>query len=616
MRQLIHIFIIIGFTLLGLNLTLSLPFYYSWDMDLITLTDLLLIKDNSMPAHINHPGLGMYWLLSNVQSFAEYFGLVTELKLSTLFNSSEPMLLIAEHSQLMRIANSLTCIGIAIVLWASLRRYFLKNPVADMLVLLVFLTLPGLWQYDLLMVRTEIYSLFFWSLSLFFILRAAEEDKTTYNSVLAGFFAGLSFFTKIQVFFLLPLLVIFYVLKQEKSVQPRKVFTFRYWWFLGLFLVFSFCSIFALLPEYKADFADRYWVNKFFFVFIAALYLTKRLQKIERFTALTQFLSAFFMGALSVIFLPVVSGLPWESAIRYGFLNFKVLFLRITKFASIGQFDILSNATGLFAANWFYVLLAIALLVFCWFKYGKKYALIFVFGLLSLQFFIGVRVNLQDSLWVEIPFIVASLFLLSYFNKSITLGLISFLLAFNIYKSTGFNKYQMNQQIAYYDGLIYFQGVFVQGQYTQEMNRRYPNIESRTNALQLGSRVSEIKNILFLNFPDTNLNLRDVSGNQNFWAIRLNRHEGNSLNLLYRPDQTQKIYWPVGFDISTVSSENCEKISVPELEMNSKKYVGFALKGKVGKGQEAPVFCKLVSANFQTAFISVEHIPQATFVGY
>lgn len=616
MRQLVHIFIIIIFTLLGLNLTLSLPFYYSWDMDLITLTDLLLIKDNMMPAHINHPGLGMYWLLSIVQSFAEFFGLVTDLKLSTLFDSTEPMLLIAEHSQLMRIANSLTCIGIGVVLWASLRRYFLKNYVADILVLLVFLTLPGVWRYDLLMVRTEIYSLFFWCLSLFFILRAADEDKTTYNSVLAGFFAGLSFFTKIQAFFLLPLLVFFYVLKQEKSVEPRKIFTFRYWWFLATFLVFTICSIFAFLPDYKADFAERYWVNKFFFVFIGALYLIKRLQKIEKFTALTQFLSAFLIGALSVVFLPVLSVLSWNNAVRYGFLNFKILFSRITRFANVGQFDILNNSTGLFAANWFYVILTVALLVFCWFKYGKKYALIFILALLSVQFLLGARVNLQDSLWIEIPFIVASVLLLSYFNKYFAMGFAALILTFNIYKTTGFDKYKMEQQIAYYDGLIYFDGVFVRGQYTQEMHRRYANIESRTNALQLASRVSEIKKILFVNFIDTNLNLRDVTGNQNFWAVRLNRLEGNSLSLLYRPDQTQKIYWPVGFDINSVSAENCQKISVPEVEMNSTKYVGFALKGKLGKGQESPVVCKVSAANFQTAFVSVEHIPQATFVGY
>lgn len=616
MRQLLHIFIIIVFTLLGLNLTLSLPFYYSWDMDLITLTDLLLIKDNLMPAHINHPGLGMYWLLTNVQSIAEYFGIVTDLKLSSLFDSTEPMLLIAEHSQLMRIVNSLTCVGIGVILWASVRRYFLKNYVADILVLLVFLTLPGLWRYDLLMVRTEIYSLFFWSLSLFFILRAADEDKTTYNSVMAGFFAGLSFFTKIQAFFLLPLLVLFYVLKQEKSVQPRKVFTFRYWWFLGVFLMFALCSVFAFLPEYKADFADRYWVNKFFFVFIAALYLIKRLQKIERFTALTQFLSAFLMGALSVVFLPIISSLSWENAIRYGFLNFKVLFLRITKFASIGQFDVLSNATGLFSANWLYALLAFALLAFCWFKYGKKYALIFVFVILSMQFLLGARVNLQDSLWIEIPFIVASVFLLSYFNRYVAVGVASLILVFNISKTTGFTKYQVEEQIAYYDGLIYFQGVFVQGQYTQEMNRRYASIESRANALQLGSRISEIKKILFVNFAKTQLNLRDVSGNQNFWAIRLNRHEGTSLSILYRPDQTQKIYWPTGFDLSSVSVENCEKINVAEIEMNSQKYVGFILKGKLGKGQETPVHCKLTAQSFKNAFVSIEHIPQATFVGY
>jgi hypothetical protein len=616
MRQLIHIFIIILFTLLGLNLTLSLPFYYSWDMDLITLTDLLLLKDNLMPAHINHPGLGMYWLLMNVQSLAVSLGLVTDLQLSTLFDSLEPMILIAEHSQLMRIANSLTCIGIAVVLWASFRKYFEKNYIADVIVLLVFLTLPGLWKYDLLMVRTEIYSLFFWSLSLFFTLRAAEENKTTYNTFFAGFFAGLSFFTKIQVFFLLPLLVFFYIFKQERTLEPRKVFTFRYWWFLGVFLIFTLCSVFAFLPEYKADFANRYWVNKFFFVFIGSLYLIKRLQKIERFVSLTQFLSAFIIGSLSVIFLPILSGLSWDSAIRYGFLNFKVLFLRITKFDSIGQFNILSNAQGLLYANWFYVILTLGFLIFCWLKLGKKHSLIFIFLLLIFQFLLGARVSLQDSLWIEIPFIVVAILLLNSFNKYFAVAATTLLLIFNIYKATGFDKLRLEEQIAYYDGLIYFQGVFVQKNYSLEMYQRYASIESRTNALQLASRVDEIKDILFVNFSNTQLTLRDVSGNQNFWAIRLKNHSGNELSVLYRADQTQKIYWPTGFNLEAIKVENCEKLLVPEMAMNTKKYSGFILKGTVGKGRETPVHCKITADSFKDAFVSVEHIPQATFVGY
>ena len=616
MRQLLNIFIILIFGFIALNLALSLPFYYSWDMDMITVTDLLLLKDNMMPVHLNHPGMGMYWLMTNVQSAAEYFNLVTPLKLSNLSESYEPLLLVAEHSQLMRITNVFACLGIAIFLWAALRKFFAKTFLADTLVLLVFLTLPGLWKYDLLMVRTEIYSLLFWSISLFFLLRSADEDTVTYNAILAGFFASLSFFTKIQVFFLLPLLVFFYTLKQEKSLKINNAFKFRYWWFLGTFIIMAAIAVASPLPDNVADFANRYWVNKFFFCFVLALYVVKRLQKIDRFVPLTQFFTAFYFGALLVVFLPLLSSLNFSSALLYGFLNFKVLFLRISRFASLGQFDIIYNAQGLLAANWLYVISAFLLLIYSWLKLGRHVSLIIIFAIMTAQLLLGARISIQDSLWIEIPFLVVAILLLSRFNKYFTLSLLTVFLLFNINKATEFKSLKLEEQIAYYDGLMYFRGIFVQGNYTAAMDARYTNPESKINALQLANRISEIKNILFLNFSNTNLNLRDVSGNQNFWAINLKNHASEELLLYYRPDQTQKIYWPASHDLNMVTVENCEKIPLPQAAFGEKQYVGFILKGLIGKGREIPVHCKIKSSTYNGAFVSVEHIPQATFVGY
>lgn len=91
---------------MAIHLTLTLPFYFSWDMDLITITDMLLMKSDMLPAHINHPGMGMYWLLENLQTLAQKFNLITKVAITDLFNSLEPMLIVAEQSVFMRICNA------------------------------------------------------------------------------------------------------------------------------------------------------------------------------------------------------------------------------------------------------------------------------------------------------------------------------------------------------------------------------------------------------------------------------------------------------------------------------------------------------------------------------
>lgn len=610
-----QIFIILVFSSLAVHLSLTLPFYFSWDMDLITITDMLLMKSNMLPAHINHPGMGMYWLLENLQTLAQEFGLITKVAITDLFTSIEPMLVLAEQSVFMRICNALVCIGVSVALWLTTRKEFSDSKILDTLLLLVFLTIPGFWRYDMHMIRTESYSIFFWAISLYYTLRASEEKIIGTNALLAGFFASLSFFTKIQVFFLLPLLGLLYQLRQTSEKEIAPLYKYRFWVFISVFILMTIVSIFASLPSYKADFAQRYWLNKFFFAFVLLLYFIKRAQKFERLKNLTHFLSAFLIGAALVVFLPVFSSMKFLTGLQYGFASFKLLFLRITRFADLGQLDILNNLQILIAANWKYLLIAFLVIGISWYKTKKHIVFALVSVLMLAQITLGVRSGPQDSMWAEIPFLVAAVLFSYSAHRWAAYLVFPALLCLNIQNTTGFRKFELSRTIAYYDSLMYFNGVFIQGEYTQSMYSRYPTLESKNNAILLGNRVGEIKSVLANNFANSDVTLKDVTGTAETWIVSMRAEKDSSVYLFYRPDQTQKIYFPEGTS-PDFKLENCDKTPAPEITFQGKKHIGFSLKGLIGKGRETPTYCVVTTDQLKNSVIVVQPYAQATFVGY
>lgn len=612
MKKFIHIFIIIIFSALAIHLTLTLPFYFSWDMDLITITDMLLMKSDMLPAHINHPGMGMYWLLENLQTLAQKFNLITKVAITDLFNSLEPMLIVAEQSVFMRICNALVCVGVSVALWLATRKEYSRSLFLDTLLLFVFLTIPGFWLYNTHMIRTETYSIFFWSLSLYYTLRAAEEEKIGANSLLAGFFASLSFFTKIQVFFLLPMLGLLYQIRQNSKKEITPLYKYRFGVFLFVFVLMTLASVFAFLPSYKADFAQRYWLNKFFFAFIFLLYFIKRIQKIDALKNLVNFLSTFLVGAALVVFLPIFSSFSFTTGLKYGFASFKLIFLRITRFADLGQLDVINNLTVLISTNWKYLLIAFFVITISWYKTKKHYVFTFVTFLLLVQISLGVRAGPQDSMWLEIPFLVAAVVFTYSAHKWAAYFVFPALLLLNIYNSTSFSKFELSRNIAYYDSLMYFKNVFYEKDYTPGMQARYPTVESKNLALLLASRVSEAKNILANNFAKSDVGLKDVTGTSNSWIISLRNETDSEIYLLYRPDQTQIIYFPENTP-ADFNLENCDKSPAPDFVYLGKKYTGFSLKGLVGKYRETPTFCVIKTDFLKSSIVVVELKAQASF---
>jgi hypothetical protein len=191
-------------------------------MDLITVLDLLIMSDGRMPSHMAHPGFGLYWLLTSSQNLAQYFGCITDVSMNTLFQSEQPFLLLAERMSFLRTVHVLFSLSTSVFLWLAIRNLIGKSKVRDFMLLLLFLSLPGLWKYDYLMIRTEVYALLAWSISLYFLTKTNFSEirsKHTVLILLCGFFAGISFITKVQVFFLVLALPVLYHLLKEDTYQ-------------------------------------------------------------------------------------------------------------------------------------------------------------------------------------------------------------------------------------------------------------------------------------------------------------------------------------------------------------------------------------------------------------
>lgn len=215
-------FLLLFITTLGfayfLNMNTNYPFYFIWDMDHTTVVDLLLIQNGELPDHINHTGYGMYFFLKFLHLLSAKFGLVSIFDLSDLSSSIQPILAVAELTDFIRRISPALALSIVMILGISLARMTNRFTLIC-LGLLSLLTLPSL-LYHSAFVRSELYSIFFFAVSVCFILMAAstplEKIKAWIFFVVgAGFFAGLSYLTKFQGVFYFIFLPIFFYYAQD-----------------------------------------------------------------------------------------------------------------------------------------------------------------------------------------------------------------------------------------------------------------------------------------------------------------------------------------------------------------------------------------------------------------
>ena len=328
------------------------PFYYSWDMDLTVIQDMLLLGDNQFPTHYAHPGLGMNLILYSVYFVAQTFGLITSVNIANLKDSLEPLLIIAEQTDFLRQVNALFCILLAVTLWKAFEALYSPGAsrisLKSSLILILFLLVPGLWNYNIVLIRTETYSLLFWSgAAMFAILAAVEIEPKKINRYIqwAGFFCAMSLFTKIQSFFLIALIpFIFFFLKQPGQ-KTIKVPEFSIKRFVYVFVGLGFYSILILVPSYISTFSSNWLPNKFFFVLVAILYFIHAVQTkkpiLKRFnfdhTSWADFFILLLQGARFVLIVPLLLPVHFMTSFFNSILTFKVVFLRWDKFSELGQ---------------------------------------------------------------------------------------------------------------------------------------------------------------------------------------------------------------------------------------------------------------------------------------
>jgi hypothetical protein len=176
------------------------PFYFMWDMDQMTTVDLLLIHSGLLPDHINHTSFGMYLFLFLSQKIGRAVGCLSVLNLSDLGSCLNPLAAVAESADYLRLHSPLLSLGIALSLSVALRFLF-RPPIHFWLVFFLIFGIQESLTYQSTMIRSELYSVFFWScavLTLSVPSRHKHGLLRCVRLVVAGLLLGLAFMTKVQ----------------------------------------------------------------------------------------------------------------------------------------------------------------------------------------------------------------------------------------------------------------------------------------------------------------------------------------------------------------------------------------------------------------------------------
>ena len=179
---------------------LQYPFYFMWDMDLTAIQDILLVQSGRLPGHFNHPGSTINLVFEWTQWLAHQFGAVSFLDLKDLQLSGSPITGAAELTDFLRLHSVFVMLGLIYFAWASLSTLFGFSRLGSFLVLLAVGLQAGTFYYGS-MVRTDIYSICFWTCALFcgfHALGARRGWRQNGLLILVGLTLGLAYITKIQ----------------------------------------------------------------------------------------------------------------------------------------------------------------------------------------------------------------------------------------------------------------------------------------------------------------------------------------------------------------------------------------------------------------------------------
>ncbi|MFZ0034463.1 MAG: hypothetical protein WAK60_05690 [Sedimentisphaerales bacterium] len=327
------------------------PYYFIWDMDHITCLDMVLIQSGLLPDQINHPGSGMYLLLFFSEKIAHFLGIISALDLAEVAGSLNPLAVMAELTNFVRLHSPFLSVGVAILLCIATQVIFGMSRWWA-LFFLVFLGVQESLVYHSSMVRSELYSVFYWGGAVLTMAAAAKAGRPVkrYVGLLAtGVLLGLCFLTKIQSLFYLAaapvlLLLMFSFFGDSPKEGRRKLASKGVFWVLALsmfnvaaFPVLGIASYSTAIPQGAPTWAAAFRVTPvaaMFFLallllFLCQLYLcltNKASSDIFRLFSFFSVIVAGFILSFGLFFLLYSDA---ALSLQYILLNFKIAFLRV-----------------------------------------------------------------------------------------------------------------------------------------------------------------------------------------------------------------------------------------------------------------------------------------------
>ncbi|MGA1794918.1 MAG: hypothetical protein ACMUIL_03565 [bacterium] len=424
------------------NINCNYPYYFIWDMDHHTTVDTVLIQSDLLPDHTCHPGFGMNLIFVLSERMAHLMGSISSLTLSDLSVSLNPAACMAELTDYLRRHSPYLSIATVLFLCFGLQLIF-NLPTWFLMVVIGVFGLQESFSYQSAMVRTELYSLFYWSFAVLMAsasLRFKGFVKRQIFLVIGGILAGLCFMAKMQSLFYLAALLIFWIIgssllcderESVKKVRSKgnKLFIFlasifSFFIFLTLILVSYNISIPKGIPLWAKSFGIRPLAVIFLIGFLFLLiiqFINYRKDKSSDIYYMFSMLSVVGFGfILSFGMYFLVYGLQAGLSLKYLLITFKMVFLREPERLLIPKIsDYISNFAicvkynpTIFLVNivFFLILLLGHFKGFVKLKKKELVLLILVFFIAYLNIMVGTRLILRDNLWREVIINFLSLF--------------------------------------------------------------------------------------------------------------------------------------------------------------------------------------------------------------
>ena len=429
-----------------ISISYNYPYYFIHDMDYVTSLDLVLIQSDLRPDHICHPGFGMYLPLSFSQKIAHFVGAVSASDIDSFADSLNPLAMMAELTDFVRRHSPFLSVGIAVLLGLAIHRLF----GVSRWYLLFFIVLLGTQEslsYHSSMVRTELYSVFYWSAAVWTTAMAVKADRAGSRWIylaVTGILLGLCFLTKVQSLFYIAAvvvlqLVLFSVFRDDKeqghgnrSRKGARLILAVSLFNVVVFLVLGIASYLVRIPKGVPVWAVGFGITPVVIVFISALvllflcqlflYLTNRISsEIFRLSSFLSIVAAGFMVSFAAFFLLYSDA---AVSVQHMLLSFKIAFLREPRLLHIPEAsEYISNFLLYLRHNPTVFIVNIALSLFlilgCHFRFVQiekiqvlLCLLVTVLGIAAI--FVAARLVLRDTIWKEILLNFLSLFYFAF----------------------------------------------------------------------------------------------------------------------------------------------------------------------------------------------------------